>query len=58
MGADFDGWIEKVRRSEYLTEDELKTLCEYVSPGSMGGVALRCRRPSLAARSLAATACR
>jgi hypothetical protein len=31
MGLDLDNWIEKVRRCEYLLEDELKQLCEYVS---------------------------
>ena len=31
-GPDLDKWIEKVKRCEYLAEDELKTLCEYVSP--------------------------
>ena len=34
MGAssvDLDRWIEKVKRCEYLAEDELKALCEYVS---------------------------
>jgi hypothetical protein len=39
MGAssvDLDRWIEKVKRCEYLAEDELKALCEYVSGGSGG----------------------
>lgn len=27
-----DQWLEKVRRAEYLAEDELKALCDYVSP--------------------------
>lgn len=31
MGVDLDKWIEKVRKTEYLAEDELKTLCDYVS---------------------------
>ena len=31
MGVDLDKWMEKVRRCEYLAEDELKALCEYVS---------------------------
>ena len=30
MGVNLDKWIEKVRRCEYLAEDELKALCEYV----------------------------
>jgi serine/threonine-protein phosphatase 6 catalytic subunit len=30
MGVDLDEWIEKVRRAEYLAEDELKALCEFV----------------------------
>ena len=30
MGVQLDKWIEKVRRCEYLAEDELKALCEYV----------------------------
>jgi len=30
MGIQLDKWIEKVRRCEYLAEDELKALCEYV----------------------------
>ncbi|CAI5976003.1 unnamed protein product [Closterium sp. NIES-64] len=29
MGLDLDAWIEKVKRCEYLMEDELKQLCEY-----------------------------
>ena len=28
---DLDKWIEKVKQSEYLPEEELKALCEYVS---------------------------
>jgi hypothetical protein len=32
MGVDLDKWIEKVKRCEYLLEDELKALCEYVRP--------------------------
>ena len=31
MGIDLDKWIEKVRKTEYLAEDELKALCDYVS---------------------------
>lgn len=31
MGTDLDNWIEKVQKSEYLSEDELKSLCEFVS---------------------------
>lgn len=31
MGVELDKWIEKVKRCEYLSEDELKALCEYVS---------------------------
>ena len=30
MGVQLDSWIEKVKRCEYLAEDELKALCEYV----------------------------
>jgi serine/threonine-protein phosphatase 6 catalytic subunit len=30
MGVELDKWIEKVKRCEYLAEDELKALCEYV----------------------------
>ena len=30
MGLDLDSWLEKVREGNYLTEDELKLLCEYV----------------------------
>ena len=30
MGVDLDAWIEKLKRCEYLEEDELKSLCEYV----------------------------
>lgn len=30
MGLDLDSWLEKVRDGNYLTEDELKLLCEYV----------------------------
>ena len=28
--VELDAWIEKVQRAEYLAEDELKALCEYV----------------------------
>jgi hypothetical protein len=31
MAVDLDKWIEKVKKTEYLAEDELKALCEYVS---------------------------
>lgn len=31
MGVELDKWIEKVKRCEHLAEDELKSLCEYVS---------------------------
>ncbi len=31
MGLDLDKCIAKVRQCEYLTEDELKELCEIVS---------------------------
>jgi hypothetical protein len=31
MGVDLDAWIDKLKRCEYLAEDELKALCEYVS---------------------------
>jgi hypothetical protein len=34
MGVDLDKWTEKVRRCEYLAEDELKALCEYVRAAS------------------------
>ena len=30
MGVQLDSWIEKVKLCEYLAEDELKALCEYV----------------------------
>ncbi|KAK9844527.1 hypothetical protein WJX74_003625 [Apatococcus lobatus] len=30
MGVELDKWIEKVKRCEYLAEDELKALCEYI----------------------------
>ena len=30
MGVELAKWSEKVRNSEYLAEDELKALCEYV----------------------------
>jgi serine/threonine-protein phosphatase 6 catalytic subunit len=29
--VELDKWIEKVKRCEFLAEDELKSLCEYVS---------------------------
>ena len=31
MGLELDAWIAKVKKCEYLAEDELKSLCEYVS---------------------------
>ena len=36
MGLELDKWIEKVRRTEYLAEDELKALCDYVGGMSLG----------------------
>ena len=30
LKMDLDAWLEKVRQGEYLNEDELKQLCEYV----------------------------
>lgn len=30
---DLDQWLEKVKGGNYLLEDELKQLCEYVSAG-------------------------
>jgi len=30
MGADLDAWIEKVKKCEYLPENDLKTLCSMV----------------------------
>lgn len=30
MGLDLDKWIDKVKKSEYLAEEELKALCEHV----------------------------
>ena len=47
MGAplDLDSWLEKVKRCEYLAEEELKTLCEYVSDCScIRWVAIRAAR--------------
>jgi hypothetical protein len=35
-----DKWIEKVKRCEYLAEDELKSLCEYVSGLQEGAIML------------------
>jgi serine/threonine-protein phosphatase 6 catalytic subunit len=32
MSVDLDAWIEKLKRCEHLAENELKALCEYVSP--------------------------
>lgn len=37
-----DKWIEKVKRCEYLAEDELKSLCEYVSGRASSSCACRC----------------
>lgn len=31
MGIDLDDLIEKVKKCDYLLEDELKALCDYVS---------------------------
>jgi hypothetical protein len=33
MGVELDKWIEKIRRCEYLAEEELKALCDYVCAG-------------------------
>ena len=32
MGVDLDAWIEKLRGCQFLAEDELKALTEYVWP--------------------------
>ncbi len=37
MGVDLDAWIEKLKRCEYLEEDELKSLCEYVRTSPISG---------------------
>lgn len=29
-GPDLDAWLEKLRQCDFLAEDELKVLCEYV----------------------------
>lgn len=41
--VDLDKWIEKVKRCECLAEDELKSLCEYVSvpAGCLAAAAVR-----------------
>lgn len=31
MGLKLDEWIEKVKRCEYLMEEDLKSLCDFVS---------------------------
>jgi hypothetical protein len=31
MVLELDKWIEKLQKAEYLAEEELKALCEYVS---------------------------
>lgn len=36
--VELDLWIEKVQRAEYLAEDELKALCEYVGFISLFGL--------------------
>ncbi len=35
MGADLDAWIEKVRKCEYLPENDLKQLCSMVRKSSL-----------------------
>ena len=34
MGVDLDAWLAKVKDKQFLAEDELKALCEYVSPSA------------------------
>jgi hypothetical protein len=29
-GPDLDAWLEKLKQCDFLAEDELKVLCEYV----------------------------
>lgn len=55
MGVQLDAWIEKVRRCEYLAEDELKSLCEYVSGSSDSGFFKLWGRSALAASYCAST---
>ena len=40
-GVELDRWIEKVKRCEYLAEEELKGLCDYVRTANAPG----CWRP-------------
>jgi len=42
MAVDLDKWIEKVKKTEYLAENELKALCEYVSRFSLSNRRLLC----------------
>jgi hypothetical protein len=52
--VELDKWIEKVKRCEFLAEDELKSLCEYVSScaGGWAGAGV-----GLGAATLAAVSC-
>jgi hypothetical protein len=45
MGVELEKWIEKVKRCEYLAEEELKLLCDYV--GGAGPRAATGSPPSL-----------
>lgn len=43
---DLDKWTEKVRRCEYLAEDELKALCEYVGgPSHIAALIMMLQQP-------------
>jgi hypothetical protein len=33
-GPDLDAWLEKLKQCDFLAEDELKVLCEYVCTDS------------------------
>lgn len=53
--VELDKWIEKVKRCEFLAEDELKSLCEYVS--SAVRVVLQWGVGRCGAAALAAVSC-
>lgn len=52
MGLNLDLWIEKLRKCEYLAENEIKLLCDYVKEILVeeSNVQVRARPPSVADR--------
>lgn len=45
MSLDFDKWIAKVKAGEFLAEDELKALCDFVKEVRRASPGFSCTLP-------------